>query len=112
MRRGEVRYANLDPPFGRRPVLVVTATTLIEALSAVTCAPVTTSVRDIATRVRLGPREGLRETSDAACDALLTIPKRDVDPSPIGSLHPGRFGELDRAIARALDIRRAHLPLA
>jgi mRNA interferase MazF len=109
MQRGEIRYADVGGNFGRRPVLIVTASELGDVLSAVTCAPITTSVRGIPTRVELGRAEGLRRRSEAACEALLTLPKSEIDPSPLGSLSESRFADLDRAIALALDIRKAHL---
>lgn len=109
MRRGEIRYADLGGDFGRRPVLIVAASEIIPVLSAVTCAPVTTSIRGIPTRVPLGRSEGLRRNSEAACEALMTVTKADLDTAPLGTLDEARFVELDRAIARALDIRRAHL---
>jgi mRNA interferase MazF len=112
MRRGELRYADVGGPLGRRPVLIVTATEIIPVLSAITCAPVTTSVRGIPTRVNLGADEGLREPSEAVCDALVTLPKSDIDAAPVGLLAETRIPEVDRAIARALDIRRANLPPA
>lgn len=112
MRRGELRWADLGGGFGRRPVLIVTATDIIPVLRAVTCAPVTTSLRDIPTRVALGPPEGLREPSEAVCDGLVSLVKADIDTAPVGWLAEGRWGEVDRAIARALDIRRANLPPA
>ncbi len=110
MRRGEIRYADLGGAFGRRPVLVVTATEIIPVLNAITCAPITTSVRGIPTRVPLGRPEGLRRKSEAACEALMTLAKSDIEPAPMGALDDARFLELDRAVARALDIRRANLP--
>lgn len=110
MLRGEIRHADAGGGFGRRPILVVTATEIIPVLSAVTCAPITTSLRGIPTRVALGPDEGLREPSEAVCDALVTLPKSAIDPAPTGFLDQHRMPELDRAIARALDIRRANLP--
>lgn len=110
MQRGEIRYANLGGDFGRRPVLIVTASEIIPVLSAVTCAPVTTSIREIPTRVALGRQEGMRRRSEAACEALMTVIKADIDTAPLGALDESRFAELDRAIARAVDIRRAHLP--
>ena len=112
MRRGDIRYADLGGGFGRRPVVIVTATELLGVLNAITCAPVSTRLRGIATKVPVGTDEGLREPSEIACDAMLTIHKQDLDTAPLGSLSPSRFPELDRAIARALDIRREHLPLA
>ncbi len=112
MQRGEIRYADVGGRFGRRPVLIVSATEIIPVLSAVTCAPITTAIRGIPTRVALGPEEGLREASEAVCDSLVTLPKSDIDTAPTGSLREERVGELDRAIARALDVRRANLPPA
>lgn len=109
MQRGEIRYADVGGDFGRRPVLIVTASELGEVLSAVTCAPVTTTLRDIPTRVVLGRAEGLRRKSEAACEALLTLRKSDIDAAPLGALADSRFADLDRAIALALDIRKANL---
>jgi mRNA-degrading endonuclease toxin of MazEF toxin-antitoxin module len=112
MRRGEIRYADIGGSFGRRPVLIVTASEIIPVLTALTCAPINNSVRGIPTRVALGPDEGLREPSEAVCDSLVTLPKSDIDSARTGFLDEDRIGELDRAIARALDIRRANLPPA
>lgn len=92
-------------------MLLVTATALTPALTAVTCAPVSTRLRGIPTKVPLGLAEGLRQASEAACDALLTVHKRELDTAAIGWLDESRFDELDRAIARALDLRREHLLL-
>lgn len=110
MRRGEIRYADVGGGFGRRPVLIVTASELIPVLNAVTCAPVTTSIRGISTRVSLGKDEGLPRKSEAACEALMTLNKADIDAAPLGFLDDARFIELDRSIARALDIQGSHLP--
>ncbi|MGH7698471.1 MAG: type II toxin-antitoxin system PemK/MazF family toxin [Candidatus Dormibacteria bacterium] len=109
MRRGEIRWAEVGGGFGRRPVLVVTASEILPVLRAVTCAPVTTSLRSIATRLPLGEAEGLRRPSEAVCDGLVTLDKGLIDTAPIGWLAEDRSAELDRAIARALDIRRDHL---
>ncbi|MEX2553617.1 MAG: type II toxin-antitoxin system PemK/MazF family toxin [Actinomycetota bacterium] len=112
MQRGEIRYADAGGGFGRRPVLIVTASEIIPVLNAVTCAPITTSIRAIPTRIALGPDEGLREPSEGVCDSLVTLHKANIDTARIGVLDEIRIGELDRAIARALDIRRTNLPLA
>jgi mRNA interferase MazF len=107
--RGEIRFAEAGGGFGRRPVLIVTASEIIPVLNAVTCAPITTSLRGIPTRIALGPEEGLREPSEVVCDSLVTLPKSQIDTARTGFLDDSRFGELDRAIARALDIRLSNL---
>lgn len=109
MNRGEIRYADLGEGFGRRPVLICTATEIITVLTSVTCAPITTRLYEIPTRVPLGRTEGLSKPSEAVCDSLMSIPKGQIDPTPTGHLSPARFGELDRAIARSLDIQRRNL---
>ena len=109
MQRGEIRYADLGGRWGRRPVLLVLASNLAEVAAGVTCAPITTSLRGFASRVALSAAEGMREPSEAVCEALATIDKDDIDTVPLGALAASRYGELDRAIARALDNRRANL---
>lgn len=112
MERGEIRYADAGGGFGRRPVIIVTATEIIPVLNAVTCVPITTSLRGIATRIAIGSDEGLREPSEGDCDSLMTLRKADIDTARTGFLDESRIGELDRALARALDIRRTNLPQA
>lgn len=104
MRRGEIYWADLGPPAGRRPILVVTRDAAIPVLSAVVVAPVTRTVRNIASEVRLGREEGLPEESAATCDNLLTVPKARMEADPAGALDPSRTPELDAALRFALGI--------
>lgn len=104
MRRGEIYWADLGPPAGRRPVLVVTRDVAIPVLSAVVVAPLTRTVRGIASEILVGPAEGAAEESAATCDNLLTVPKARLDPEPIGILGPARVPELDAALRFALGI--------
>lgn len=109
MKRGEIRYANLGGTFGRRPILLLDRTEFIAMIRDVTCAPLTTRLLGVETRLSLGPREGLKRPSEAVCDQLLTIHKSDIDSAPLGELGPERIYELDRALALALDIRKENL---
>lgn len=111
MERREIRYADAGGGFGRRPVIIATATEIIPVLSAVTCVPITTSLRGIPTRIALGSEEGIREPSEGVSDSLMTLRKADIDTARTGLLE-SRIGELDRAVARSLDIRRFNLPQA
>ena len=47
VRRGDIHLADLPPPLGSRPVLLVTRTAAITVRTAVTVAPVTRTIRDI-----------------------------------------------------------------
>ena len=66
-RRGEVWFADV-PGDRRRPVLVMTRDPLGRLLHSVICAPITSTVRGLATEVALGPEAGLAEESVANFD--------------------------------------------
>ena len=70
-RQGEVWWAEAEDK--RRPVLVVTRSDAIPVLRWVVVAPITRTVRDIRTEVRLGAEDGLREDSVASFDNLQPI---------------------------------------
>lgn len=104
LRRGEIYLAVLPDPVGRRPVLLVTRTPAIAVRTAVMVAPITRTVRGVASEVRLGRAHGLR-ASVASCDSLQTIPKGALRPRPLGRLSPDELPALDRALRFALGIR-------
>jgi mRNA interferase MazF len=58
-----------------RPVLVVTRTSALNVLKYVTVAPVTSTIRDLPTHLKLGPAEGLHHDCAANFDDLHTLPK-------------------------------------
>jgi mRNA interferase MazF len=103
--RGEVYWADLGPPAGRRPVCVLTRDAAIAVLHTVTCAPITRTIRRIRSEVEVGPDHGLPETSVISCDNVLTIPQAVLDAGPAGHLDAVKRAELDRALRYALDIR-------
>lgn len=104
MRRGETYWADLGAPAGRRPVLIVARNAVVPVLAAVVVAPITRTVRKIASEVRLGPDQGLAEECVANCDNLLTVPKNRLDREPVGELGIRKVMELDRALRFALEI--------
>lgn len=73
-------------------------------LTAVTCAPITRTVRGIRSEVAIGPDEGLPESCVINCDNIVTVPVDALDPSPVGQLDEIKRSELDRALRYALDI--------
>lgn len=102
--RNELYWADLGPPAGRRPVVVLTRDAACQVLAAVTCAPITRTVRGIRTEVGVGPPHGLPEPSVISCDNIMTVPKGDLDPEPVGQLDDITRAALDRALRYALDI--------
>jgi len=102
---GDNFWADLGVPAGRRPVCVITRDTAISVLSAVTCAPLTRTIRAIASEVDVGPTEGLPERCVISCDNLVTLPKAVLDERPVGMLGPQKLEELDVSLRSALDIQ-------
>jgi mRNA interferase MazF len=102
--RGDIVWAGLGPPAGRRPVCVLTRDAAIDVLAAITCAPITRTVRGIQSEVEVGPGEGLPEPSVISCDNLLTVPKSVMD-EPVGRLDLDARARLDKALRYALDIQ-------
>ncbi len=96
--------AALPQPVGRRPVLIVSRSAAIAVRTAVTVAPITSTVRRIASEVALEARHGVRRGSVANCDSLQTIPKASL-LRRVGTLAPTDVPDLDRALGFALGIR-------
>ena len=102
--RGDIFWADLGEPTGRRPVCVVTRNTAIEVLNSVTCAPITRTIRGIRSEVEIGPTEGLPESCVVSCDNLITISKSVLGPQAIGALTLPQRAQLDGALRYSLGI--------
>lgn len=99
--QGDICWAESEDQ--RRPVLVVTRTEAILVLRRIVVAPVTRTIRDIPTEVRLDIAEGLPEPSVASFDNLIPVSKSLLSP-PIGSLGSRRT-EICDALAALADCR-------
>ena len=75
MKRGEIWWAELDPPAGRRPVLLLSRDEAYSVRELVTIAPVTTRVRHIPSEVILGLEDGLPKPCVINLDTITTIAK-------------------------------------
>ncbi|HEV2474396.1 MAG TPA: type II toxin-antitoxin system PemK/MazF family toxin [Chthonomonadales bacterium] len=103
MRRGEIWWADLGEPIGRRPVLVLTRNDGIRIRSNITVAPITTRIRGIPTEVALGPADGLPRECVADLDSLQTLQKRTLIERQT-SLSLSKLYEAEAAIRFALDL--------
>jgi mRNA interferase MazF len=102
MRRGEIWWANLPPPWGRRPVLLVARDEAYTLLTWVMVAPITTTLRDVPTVVHLDPRrDGVPRASAVTLDAVQTIRKEWLD-GRIARLGPERMAAVEAALRFAL----------
>jgi mRNA interferase MazF len=104
MRRGEVWWADLPPPAGRRPVVLLSRNEAYAVRELVTVAPITTRVRRIPTEVELGRPDGLPKSCVATLDTVTTIPKQTLTRR-VTTLGPEKLTAVDGALKFALGLR-------
>ena len=75
MQRGEVWWADLPKPAGRRPVLLLSRDAAYQVRTSVTVAPITRKIRSIPTEVRLSKKDGMPDDCVVNLDSILTVPK-------------------------------------
>jgi mRNA interferase MazF len=100
--RGDIFEGDI-PRLGVRPVLVVTRQVAIPVLSSVMVAPITSTIRGIASEVPLNSAHGLAHPCAANCDNLLTLSKARLTKR-LGSLSFEDLARLDEALRFALQL--------
>ena len=105
MRRGEIWWAELEPPAGRRPVVLLSRDEAYNVRLLVIVAPVTTRIRHIPSEVPLGIDDGMPQDCVANLDTITTIPK-DCLQSRLTVLSTKRLKEVGAAIHFALGLER------
>ncbi len=103
MRRGEVWWAELPAPSGRRPVLLLSRDEAYAIRSQITVAPVSTRIRNIPAEVLLGPQDGMPRASAVNLDSIATIAKASLRDQ-IASLSLQNMRAVDEAIHFALGL--------
>ena len=103
MQKGDIWWANLPEPIGRRPVALLSRNEAYEVRNSVTVAEVTSTIRDIPIEVRIGKRENMPKECVINLDTILTIRKELLDQKII-HLDSGKISEVDDAIKFALDL--------
>jgi len=104
MKQFEIWWADLPQPAGRRPVLLLTRNSAYQYLNKFIVVEITSTIRDIAAEVRLGPAEGLPGECVANCDNLRTVAKGSLTRRA-GMLDRRRWIEVKRAVGAALGWR-------
>jgi len=103
MRRGDVWWADLPAPAGRRPVVLLSRNEAYTVRELVTVAPVTTRTRRIPSEVSLGVEDGLPKPCVANLDTVTTIPKRALT-ARLTVLNPDKLRAVERALRFALSL--------
>lgn len=106
MQRGEIWWAELAAPAGRRPVLLLSRNEAYVVRQLVTVAPITTRIRRIPTEVLLGPEDGVPKPCVVNLDTITTIPKQSL-AEPIGPLSREKLAAVERALKFALALTTA-----
>ncbi len=101
MKRGEVRWYTFREPDKRRPVLVLTRNNSIGVLTALTVAPITSTIRDVPSEVLLSEEDGLMNECVVNLHSLQTVPKDKLGPH-IATLSGERIREVEAALSFAL----------
>ncbi len=104
MRRGEVWWAELPPPIGRRPVLLLSRDAAYSVRTSVTVGIITSTIRNIPVEVLLGQEDGMPAKCVVNLDDILTIPKSRLTEQ-ITILSPEKMTAVAKATVFALDLR-------
>ncbi len=95
-----IHLARLDK---MRPVLVLTRELVRPHMTAVTIAPITTTIRGLSTEVAVNSANGLEGPSVVSCDNITTIPT-SVLGEQIGVLLDRQEQTLSAAVRAAFDL--------
>ena len=104
-RRGEVWFAEV-PGDKRRPVLVLTRDPMGRILHSVICAPITSTIRDLATEVPIGEDVGLAAESVANFDNTLLLARTRLRLRRLGRASDDTGHAVCRALTIAAGVRR------
>lgn len=96
-----IHLARLDKT---RPVLVLTRELALGAMTSLTVAPVTSTVKGLSTEMPVGPAEGLENDCVVSCDNVVTIPASRLGRL-VGHLPEAKEPALAQALVNAFDLR-------
>lgn len=103
MKRGDIRWFAFRLPDKKRPVLILTRDSVLGYLHEVTVAPITSTIRDIPSEVRLNEEDGMRGECAVNADHIQTVPKDRIGKL-ITALSPEKLVEVRQAVRFALDL--------
>lgn len=97
MRRGEIWWAELAPPAGRRPVLLLSRDEAYSIRELVIVAPVTTRIRGIPSEILLNLEDGLPKPCVVNLDTITTIAKASLQ-GKLTDLSPEKLKSVEAAL--------------
>lgn len=99
--RGEIRLYRFPRPDKQRPVLVLTRQSALAYLSAVTVAPVTSTIRGVPSEVLLTEADGMRSPCVVNLHNIVTVSGTHLGRR-VATLRPERLREVCSALGFAL----------
>lgn len=99
--RGDVWLYHFPRPDKQRPVLVLTRSSAISYLSSITVAPITSTIRDVPSEVRLTEEDGMKGPCAVNLHNIVTVSKAHLGRR-LATLTPERLQEICRALGFAL----------
>ena len=99
--RGDVRLYHFPRPDKRRPVVVLTRESAIAYLSAITVAPISSTVRGVPSEVRLTEADGMKGMCAVNLHNVVTVSKAHLGRR-VAVLSPERLKEICGALGFAL----------
>ncbi|HYN18852.1 MAG TPA: type II toxin-antitoxin system PemK/MazF family toxin [Actinomycetes bacterium] len=101
MRRGEIWWADIPAPVGRRPAILLSRDQAYSVRTSVTVVPITGRARGIAVEVPLEPGDGVPRSCVANTDNITTVEKSRLIKR-IGRLPPDKLRAVEDALRFAL----------
>ncbi len=99
--RGEVRLYQFAPPDKTRPVVILTRDSALAYLSAVTIAPITSTVRGVPSEVRLDGDDGMKAPCAVNLHNVITV-SQDRLGKRVAQLNSQRMKEICAAVRFSL----------
>ncbi|OGW83938.1 MAG: hypothetical protein A3C47_00725 [Omnitrophica bacterium RIFCSPHIGHO2_02_FULL_51_18] len=103
MHKGEIWWADLPKPVGRRPVLILTRDEAVKVRDYITVAEFTTNVRHISTEVLLGKADGLPKECVVNLDVINTV-RKELLVEFVTKLSEEKLQAVENALKFAFDL--------
>ncbi len=102
MKHGEIRWYIFKYPDKKRPVLILTRTSIIDYLSELSIAPITSTIREIPSEVYLTTNDGLPKDCAVNLDHVQTVSKEKIG-ALITTLSKTKIEKVKEALLFAFD---------
>jgi mRNA interferase MazF len=103
VKRGEVRWYEFQPPDKRRPVLILTRDSVLPYLNDVTVVPITSTIRSVASELKLTTADGMPQECAVNFHHLQTVPKKKIGRL-LTTLTAAKMRDAGKALCYALGV--------